>query len=161
VPLNVRIGMQKIVFIFIEYCCWRRHLKLIGDVYVASHRLDWWNLQWLVYYLSFLAFSMNMLALRLSISWCVPKQWQNSHLGDISIQTYSLSLPLSWIMDFHDITADFSFSSNLLSNQMQSSPIISRIWSPTPSYTINRRWSCSWNRSLVHTFTSFYMVNGT
>jgi len=25
---------------------------------------------------------MNMLALRLPMSWCAPKQWQNSHFED-------------------------------------------------------------------------------
>ncbi len=36
---------------------------------------------------SFLGVSINMLVLRLSISQCAPKQWQNSDLEDISIQS--------------------------------------------------------------------------
>jgi len=40
-----------------------------------------WKQNW-----SFLVFSMNMLALLISISKCAPKQWQNSYLEDISVQ---------------------------------------------------------------------------
>ncbi len=69
---------------------------------------------------SFLGVSINMLVLRLSISQCAPKQWQNSHLGDISIQSWQFVTSAKWIKVFFDITSYFSFSSNFLTNQMLS-----------------------------------------
>ncbi len=41
-----------------------------------------WTQNWI-----FLGASINMLVLRLSVCQCAPKQWQHSHLEDISVQS--------------------------------------------------------------------------
>ncbi len=82
-------------------CLWRLSFVTMGNEFAEGinvsqsywFRMTWvndgrfplkvpWNQNW-----SFLGVSINMLVLRLSISQCAPKQWPNSHLEDISIQS--------------------------------------------------------------------------
>ncbi len=98
-----------------------------------------WNQIW-----SFLGVSINMLVLRLSVCQCAPKQWQNSHLEDISIQSLQFvtsAKTAQWFFWRH-IVLHLPIKLSVQSNALE-------FEAPAP-YTINRRWSHIWNRSLVH-----------
>ncbi len=90
---------------------------------------------------SFLGVSINMLVLRLSISQCAPKQWQNSHLGDISIQSWQFVTSAKMDKSF------FLTSPRISASHQIFWPIKCSLESEVPAtYTINRRWSCGWDR---------------